>query len=60
VPDRLTRKDIFERCDELAKRFEDYEPRPEDERDVSEFLERRRSESASEPQGQTPETDHPE
>jgi hypothetical protein len=34
-------QDILDHADELAKRFEDYEPSPEDERSVSEYLLRR-------------------
>ncbi len=31
-------KEILEHGDELAKRFEDYEPRPEDKRDPEAYL----------------------
>lgn len=36
-------KDILEHADELAKRFEDYEPSPTDERDPAVFAELRRA-----------------
>ena len=31
-------QEILDHGDELAKRFEDYEPKPEDERSVDEYL----------------------
>src|SRR5437870_2856543 len=31
-------QEILDHADELAKRFEDYEPKPEDERSVEEYL----------------------
>ena len=34
-------QDIFDHADDLAKRFEDYEPSPDDEVDVAEYLLRR-------------------
>ena len=34
-------QDILDHADELAKRFEDYEPSPEDEHSVAEYLLRR-------------------
>jgi len=34
-------QDILDHADELAKRFEDYEPSPDDEVDVAEYLLRR-------------------
>lgn len=33
-----TAKDILDHADQLAKRFEDYEPKIEDERDVGVFI----------------------
>lgn len=36
-------KDILEHDDELAKRFEDYEPSPTDERDPAVFAQLRRA-----------------
>ncbi len=33
-----TAKDILDHADQLVKRFEDYEPKPEDERDVGIYL----------------------
>jgi hypothetical protein len=36
VPRRVS--DILAHADELARRFEDYEPRPEDERDPAIYL----------------------
>ena len=38
-----TIKDILDHADELAKRFEDYEPSPTDERDPAVFSELRRA-----------------
>lgn len=38
-----TVQDILEHADELAKRFEDYEPSPDDERDPEVFAALRRS-----------------
>ncbi len=34
-------QEVLDHADELAQRFEDYEPRPEDERPVEEYLLRR-------------------
>jgi hypothetical protein len=36
-----SRQEILEHADELAKRFEEYEPSPDDEIDVDEYLQRR-------------------
>lgn len=36
-------QDILDQADELAKRFEDYEPSPADERDPAVFAELRRA-----------------
>jgi hypothetical protein len=36
-----SRQWILEHADELARQFEDYEPRPGDKRDVAEYLLRR-------------------
>lgn len=33
-----TTRDILDHADQLAKRFEDYEPKPEDERDPDVYL----------------------
>ncbi len=33
-----TAKDILDHADQLAKRFEDYQPKPEDERDPDVYL----------------------
>lgn len=40
---QLTLAEVLERADEFAKRFEDYEPRPEDERDPEPFKALRRA-----------------
>jgi hypothetical protein len=36
-----SRQEILHHADELAKRFEEYEPSPDDEIDVDEYLQRR-------------------
>lgn len=38
-----TAKDILDHADQLVKRFEDYEPKPEDERDAAVFTALRRA-----------------
>ena len=51
-------QEILDHADELAKRFEDYEPGPDDERPVEEYRRQRRN-SGTAPLPSRPEPDNP-